>query len=91
MLNADAEQMTVYNAIREGRNIFLTGSGGNGKTFLANHVRVNNPEVTIIEEFSHMDEKALDSLKGRQLLSDCQDSFHLQNLGVEKHVLTTRY
>jgi len=90
MLNA--EQMTVYNAICEGRNIFLTGSGGNGKTFLANHVRVNNPEVTIIEEFSHMDEKALDSLKGRQLLIiDCQDSFHLQNLGVEKHVLTTRY
>ena len=89
MLNA--EQTTVYNAIREGKSIFLTGSGGNGKTFLANHVRVNNPEVTIIEEFSHMDEKALDSLKGQLLIIDCQDSFHLQNLGVEKHVLTTKY
>ena len=38
IISLSDEQTEVYNAYSEGKNIFLTGPGGSGKSFLIRHI-----------------------------------------------------
>ena len=40
-----AEQRRAFNALREGKNVFLTGSGGTGKSYLINQIYSELPHL----------------------------------------------
>lgn len=47
-MKPNVEQQEALNAIRDGRNAFITGRGGTGKSFIINEICKMNPDRTIL-------------------------------------------
>jgi len=98
------EQNIVFKSLCDGKSVFLTGSGGSGKTFVVNYwiEQMKPSNVLVINDVSDMTQEEFkkineDNRSVQLVLVDCHSSFPLletplwQNVGIDTHVLNTVY